>query len=40
MVDTTLKDGVATTLQQAIPEITEVIDITDHEAGENPYYQA
>jgi len=40
MVDTTLKDGVAVTLQQAIPEITEVVDITDHEAGENPYYQA
>jgi Fe/S biogenesis protein NfuA len=40
MVDTTLRDGVAATLQQAIPEITDVIDITDHEAGETPYYQA
>jgi Fe/S biogenesis protein NfuA len=40
MVDTTLRDGVAATLQQMIPEITDVIDITDHEAGETPYYQA
>ncbi len=40
MVDTTLKDGVTATLLQAIPEITDVIEVTDHEAGENPYYQA
>jgi Fe/S biogenesis protein NfuA len=38
MVDTTLRDGVAATLQQAIPEIAEVVDVTDHAAGENPYY--
>jgi Fe/S biogenesis protein NfuA len=38
MVDVTLKDGVAATLQQEIPEISEVLDVTDHEAGENPYY--
>ena len=38
MIDTTLRDGVAATLQQAIPEITEVLDVTDHSAGENPYY--
>ena len=38
MVDTTLRDGVFATLQQLLPEIAEVVDITDHEAGENPYY--
>jgi Fe/S biogenesis protein NfuA len=38
MVDVTLKDGVAAQLQQQIPEITEVVDVTDHSAGENPYY--
>lgn len=38
MIDVTLKDGVAATLQQEIPEITEVVDVTDHGAGENPYY--
>ena len=38
MVDVTLKDGVSAQLQQQIPEITEVVDVTDHSAGENPYY--
>jgi Fe/S biogenesis protein NfuA len=38
MVDVTLKDGVTAQLQQQIPEITEVVDVTDHSAGENPYY--
>jgi Fe/S biogenesis protein NfuA len=38
MVDVTLKDGVATQLTQQIPEISEVLDVTDHTAGENPYY--
>ena len=36
--DLTLKQGVVTTLTRQIPEITEVIDATDHAAGENPYY--
>jgi Fe/S biogenesis protein NfuA len=38
MVNVTLKDGVAAQLKQQIPEITEVVDVTDHSAGENPYY--
>ncbi len=38
MADVTLKDGVAAQLKQQIPEITEVVDATDHAAGENPYY--
>lgn len=38
MVDVTLKDGVAAQLTQQIPEITQVLDVTDHAAGENPYY--
>lgn len=36
--DVTLKQGVAGAIKQAIPEITEVRDATDHAAGENPYY--
>jgi hypothetical protein len=28
---------VTATLRAAIPEIAEVVDATDHEAGENPY---
>jgi Fe/S biogenesis protein NfuA len=38
MADVTMKDGVAAQLQQQIPEITEAVDITDHGAGENPYF--
>jgi len=34
----TLKDGIRTMLIDSLPEITEVIDATDHAAGENPFY--
>lgn len=34
----TLRDGIARSIQESIPEVTEVIDTTDHEAGENPFY--
>ena len=38
-VDVTLKAGVEAALAQAVPEITAVVDVTDHAAGENPYYR-
>jgi Fe/S biogenesis protein NfuA len=34
----TLRDGIARSITEAIPEVSEVIDTTDHEAGENPFY--
>jgi Fe/S biogenesis protein NfuA len=34
----TLRDGIRSMLMNAIPEITEVVDATDHAAGENPFY--
>lgn len=34
----TLKDGIRSMLMNALPEITDVIDATDHDAGENPFY--
>ena len=34
----TLRDGIARSIQESIPEVTEVIDTTDHNAGENPFY--
>jgi len=40
MAAVTLRQGVTTTLMSALPEITEVLDITDHDAGENPYYSS
>ena len=33
----TLKDGIQTLVKQNFPNITEVIDLTDHISGENPY---
>lgn len=35
----TLRQGVERMLRQAVPEITAVHDVTDHESGENPFYQ-
>ena len=34
----TLREGITKMLKDAIPEIDEVIDATDHTAGENPFY--
>ena len=35
----TLHQGVAAIISQHVPEILDVIDVTDHTAGENPFYQ-
>ena len=34
----TLRDGIRTMLMESLPEISDVVDVTDHEAGENPFY--
>lgn len=34
----TLKSGITKTIIENVPEVTEVVDVTDHETGENPYY--
>lgn len=34
----TLKQGVVAALSKAVPEIVEIVDVTDHASGENPYY--
>lgn len=39
MVSVTLKQGVETTLLDAVPDIKAVVDTTDHASGTNPYYQ-
>jgi Fe/S biogenesis protein NfuA len=36
--DATLRQGVEAQVKAAIPEITQIIDTTDHESGKNPYY--
>jgi Fe/S biogenesis protein NfuA len=38
MADVTLKQGIEQTLKRHIPEITAVMDATDHQSGANPYY--
>lgn len=39
MVDVTLKEGIEKTLIERVPEVTGVRDVTEHAAGENPYYE-
>jgi Fe/S biogenesis protein NfuA len=34
----TLRDGIASSIKDAIPEVKDVVDVTDHEAGATPYY--
>lgn len=34
----TLTEGIKTVIEDAIPEIDKVVDITDHAAGENPFF--
>lgn len=34
----TLADGIRRSIKDAIPEVADIIDATDHAAGENPFY--
>jgi Fe/S biogenesis protein NfuA len=38
MADVTLRHGIEALLRDEIPEIAEVVDATDHAAGDNPFY--
>jgi Fe/S biogenesis protein NfuA len=40
MADVTLGQGVRVALLERFPEISEVVDSTNHAQGANPYYQA
>lgn len=39
MINVTLKQGVERMIFEAVPQITRVMDVTDHASGTNPYYQ-
>ena len=39
MANVTLKQGIEVIIREAVPEIHQVIDSTDHAGGTNPYYQ-
>ncbi len=36
----TLSQGITVAIQEAVPEVTSVLDVTDHAAGDNPYYES
>jgi Fe/S biogenesis protein NfuA len=39
MATVTLDQGIESAILESVPEIRQVVDVTDHTAGENPYYQ-
>jgi Fe/S biogenesis protein NfuA len=38
MATVTLDQGIELAIREAVPEITSIVDVTDHAAGQNPYY--
>ncbi len=40
MSTVTLSQGIETAIRQAVPEITSVVDVTDHQSGTNPYFES
>ncbi|TFH38167.1 MAG: iron-sulfur cluster assembly accessory protein [Anaerolineales bacterium] len=40
MVDMTLKNGVEAMILEAIPQVKQIVDTTDHQSGEKPYYES
>ena len=38
-VDVTLRQGVETAVRAAVPQVQAIVDVTDHDAGANPYYR-
>ncbi|MCF6226520.1 MAG: NfuA family Fe-S biogenesis protein [Xanthomonadales bacterium] len=38
MANVTLQNGIEKTLKEQLPQVTAVVDATDHASGENPYY--
>src|SRR5258705_11192261 len=37
--DFTLKQGIETIVKRAVPEIGQIVDLTNHNAGMRPYYR-
>ena len=40
MAAVTLSQGIEVAIRESVPEITRVVDVTDHASGTNPYYEA
>jgi Fe/S biogenesis protein NfuA len=39
MANVTLSQGIESSITSLVPEVRQVIDVTDHNAGDNPYYE-
>jgi Fe/S biogenesis protein NfuA len=40
MAAVTLSQGIEVAIKQSVPEIVRIVDVTDHAAGTNPFYEA
>ena len=40
MAAVTLSQGIEVAIKESVPEIVKIVDVTDHAAGTNPYYEA
>lgn len=40
MADVTLRGGIERLIREMVPEVGEILDVTDHASGRNPYYAA
>jgi Fe/S biogenesis protein NfuA len=40
LAQVTLKQGIERIILESIPELTSVVDVTDHASGDDPYYQS
>ena len=40
MASVTLTQGIEVVIKESVPEITKVVDVTDHASGENPYFES
>lgn len=40
MAKVTLSQGIEVAITEAVPEIEEIVDVTDHESGANPYFES
>ena len=40
MASVTLSQGIEVVIKESVPEITKVVDVTDHASGANPYFES
>ena len=40
MASVTLSQGIEVVIKEQVPEVTKVVDVTDHASGENPYFES